>query len=175
MGQRNHHKKLNLSNLTNRLKSKHLIIAGATVVVLSVGAATAVSLLDRPIVDPVVVNQANFAVYTPDNPPKGFKVVDSQTSLSRGILSFVFANEADNNKLTITVQERPGGFDSAEFTKGGSVNSMTTSNGTLYDLSIANNSQYLLDTGDALVYLTSSNRIDEPAMHALVNDLKKRN
>ena len=174
MEQRNHIKKLKPDNLASWLKSKR-IAAGVVVVIIALGLAVFVALVNRPLVEPSLISQADFAVYTPNHAPKGYEIIDSQTSLSRGILSYSFVNKTDQNKITITVQERPGQFDSTQFTKGGSVSSVAADNGTLYDLSIANASQYLLDTGDALVYLTASNRVDQPVMQNLATSLTRRN
>ena len=174
MEQRNQQRQPKLLARLSDLKSKRLIITVA-VVIIAVSVVGFLFITNRPLLEPSLISQADFAVYTPNHAPKGYEIIDSQTSLSRGILSYSFVSQTDQNKITITVQQRPGQFDSTQFTKGGSVSSVAVDNGTLYDLSIANASQYLLDTGDALVYLTASNRVDQPVMQNLATSLTRRN
>lgn len=130
---------------------------------------------NKLIVDRSLIMQADFSVYVPNQPPRGYEVRREQTSLGEGILTYGFDSLEANQSVIITVQSRPEGFNISQMIKGGSVNSSTTSNGVLYDLSTGESSQYLLDTNDALVYITSPDKLEASLIGSIANSLKRVN
>ncbi len=122
-----------------------------------------------------IASEASFTVYAPKHSPAGYQIERDQVNLGNNILSYEFSSQSADNPITVTVQPRPSGFDVAELTKGGSINSTVTDNGALYDLSVGGVSQYLLDTGDSLVYLTSPGSVDVATINQLANSLQKLN
>lgn len=128
---------------------------------------------DRQIVDRSLASEADFSVYSPSQAPEGYELTRSP-SLSGQILTYSF-EAASGSTIAVTNQPRPTGFDISQMSKGGSISSIATNSGTLYDLSIGQSGQFLLDTGDALIYFTSPSRIDIVTVSSLANDLQKIN
>ena len=143
--------------------------------VLAIGLIVTSVYTNQTIIDRSTAAEVNFTVYAPSRAPKGYVVERDQIRASNEVLTYGFRDEKTNKNITVTVQDRSSKFDIAQMSKGGSISSTATANGTLYDLSVGQSSQYLLDTGDALIYLTSPERIDNPTISALASSLKKIN
>lgn len=138
-----------------------------------VGLVSIVFLMDHPIVERSLASKAGFSIYSPSRSPSGYELTRSP-SLSGEILTYSF-EAAKGSTIAVTNQPRPAGFDISQMSKGGSISSTATNSGTLYDLSIGQTGQFLLDTGDALIYFTSQSRIDMVTVSSLANDLRKIN
>lgn len=151
------------------------LLVGAIVVVGAIGAGIYYYIATSPAISRSVVNEAEFSVYAPNHAPSGFHVDDDRTNLSDTMLSYVFVGQSDEREITVTVQPTPAGFDMSQLIGSGSINSTTTSNGTLYDLSAGGTSRHLLNTGDALVFLTSAQNIDTTTINQLAQSLRKLN
>ena len=155
------------------LGAKRLYWLIGLALLILVAAAVVLLLLDRPIVGRSLASEADFSVYSPSRAPEGYELTRSP-SLSGEILTYSF-EAASGSTIAVTNQPRPSSFDISQMSKGGSISSIATSSGTLYDLSIGQSGQFLLDTGDALIYFTSPSRIDTVTISSLANDLRKIN
>ena len=138
------------------------------------GLAVYIYLANSPVIDRSTVEKADFSVYAPKHSPGGYELLSDQTSLNGRILTYSLKAER-GGIVTVTNQPRPNAFDISQMSKGGSISSIATKNGTLYDLSIGQSGQFLLDTGDALIYFTSPSRIDTVTISSIANDLHKLN
>lgn len=150
-----------------------------TVVALLAAALVAVGYWywydNQSVVDHKLVDEAKFTVYAPKHPPAGYETDTDRASLSGGVLSYGFTDETSDKDVTVTVQAKPQGFDMTQLTKGGSVSSTSVTAGVLYNLSVGGSTQYLLDTGDSLIYITSSKAIDHVWVSEFANSLSKAN
>lgn len=153
-------------------KSKRLMLAVVIGLVL-LAAAIWYWYDKQPIIDRDTISSADFTVYVPSKAPAGYTLREEQTSLSNGILTYGFQDESSDSDIIVTVQTKPSGFDMSQLSKDGSITSSSTSVGQLYNLSVGNSSQYLLDTGDSLLYITSPNNIDTSTVNSLANSLSK--
>jgi hypothetical protein len=150
-------------------------VAGFVVIVTT----TAVLLIYKPwtptsIIDRTIVEQASFPVYTPTTIPSGFVLDATRTQLSNGALTYSFIQKATNKEIVVTVQPVPANFDMKKLIGNGTVTTTATNNGTLYDLSSGGKSQFLLNTGDALIFFTSDGSIDTATVNTLASDLKRQ-
>lgn len=129
----------------------------------------------RTIIDRSVLADADFSVYAPKQSPRGYKTLHEETSISSGVLTYIFGSDDNQNRITVTVQEKPSNFDMAAITSSGSINPTSTPKGNLYDLSTAGSSKYLLDAGDSLLFFTSANSISNSEILELVAGLRRVN
>lgn len=150
-----------------------LLVVVASLAIIAIGYWYWESRLS--VVGREIASEASFTVYAPKHAPAGYQIERDQVNLGNNILSYEFSSQSADKRITVTVQPRPPGFDVAELTKGGSISSTVTDNGALYDLSVGGVSQYLLDTGDSLVYLTSPGSVDVATINQLANSLQKLN
>ena len=169
-----------LSNRTNNrnqaavawLRHKAAIWAIAAAVVLIAGGFY-IWQSQRSIIDRSVVSQANFPVYLPESLPNDYQVDNQATEVNDNVLIYKINNPKTGSHITTTVQPWPTGFTMSKMVEGGSVRSTAMQVGTLYDLSTANSTKYLLDAGSTLIFITSPNKIDAAIIHSLVDSLKK--
>lgn len=130
----------------------------------------------QSIIDRQIVNQANFTVYAPKSVPSGYSLQDDKTKVSRSMLTYSFASQSvEDDVIIVTVQPKPASFDMQQLVGSGTVNTTSTPLGLMYNLSVSGHSQYLVDTGSSLIFLTSSTEIDAVTVNKLVNDLVKLN
>ena len=127
------------------------------------------------VVDRKLVSGADFTAYAPRQAPAGYKIQQDQTSLENGLLTYKFTGSSGESDIIVTVQDRPDGFNMNEISKGGSISSTAMDSGTLYNLSSGETSQFLLDTGVSLVYITSPSNVDTGTVNSLTNSLRKLN
>lgn len=128
---------------------------------------------NRLAIDKSAFSEANFSVYAPSKPPKGYKTVHDDTVLSNGVLTYSFQSQEAENTITVTVQAKPDNFDMAASASSGSINATATPNGTLYNLSTGQSSKYMLDAGDSLLFITSEKSISNAQINSLVTDLRE--
>ena len=165
-------KPLGIRQLLSRHRSK--IIIGIVVAIIVAGIAW-YWYQRQPIINQRVISAADFSVYVPTKAPAGYSLREEQTSLDNGILTYGFEDSSSDRDITVTVQAKPSGFDMSALSKGGSVNSIATSAGTMYNLSAGGLSQYLIDTGDSLLYITSPDTIGTETATSIANSLTKYN
>ena len=149
-------------------KTRRIVLA--TIICLAVVFFVAWRWYDaRPVLDRSVVAEANFTVYEPKNVPSGYQVNGGEASLKNGILTYTINDKSDLGRdITVTTQAKPSGFDMSAMGKGGSsVSGNITNAGTLYNLSAGGTSQYLLDAGDSLVYITSPGELEPSVVNSL--------
>lgn len=126
------------------------------------------------VIDRAITKEATFPVYVPKRLPTAYDVKPSETKLGNGALTYTLAAHDTQAEIVITVQPLPENFNMTKLIGNGSISATTTKNGTLYDLSVAGNGQYLLNTGDALVFFRSSKEIDAETIHSLAENLTKQ-
>lgn len=149
-----------------------LAVSAVAVVLVVIGAIYLA--ISQPLIDRKVVADAGFAVYVPSKLPSGYHVDRSATVLGGNTLTYVL-NAADSGKsITLTVQPMPRGFDISKMVDKVSIQSTATTSGIMYNLSSGESTQYLLDAGDTLVFITSPTKIDTATIGALVNSLVKQ-
>lgn len=153
-------------------------ITALSLVGLGVAAVAVYMVLDsQPIISKQATEGATFPVYVPTKTPAGYVVEPVKTSLTSDMLTYTFvpdSNKDASNEIVVTVQPLPKDFNMTKLIGSGSVTTTTTNNGTLYDLSTSKKSQYLLNTGDALIFFTSAGSIDTLTINSLVADLVKQ-
>lgn len=157
-----------------RLKFRYKALIGVTLLTSIAGVAVYYQNSNQPIIDKTVVSKAKFTVYSPSKPPEGYTLAKESVRLDDQTLSYKFVGNDQNRVITVTVQPLPSNFDMARLIGGGSVPSSVTQNGTLYNLSTKSNSQYLLNTGDSLVFFTSTTPIDSATISHLANSLTRQ-
>lgn len=166
-------------NSTSDLKvinSRLILMAAAGIGLLIIVIAVVYTVLvSQPLVSPTKAKEANFSIYSPKNTPNGYKFLDERVNYSNSTFSYIFAEEDGGSELTVTIQPKPKSFDMSAMSEGGSINSTSTKNGALYNLSASGASQYLLDTGESLVFFRSAKAIDNATMSSLADDLVKIN
>lgn len=156
-------------------KSRRIMLAVLAGVILLAGTSW-YWYSNQSVVDRQLVSEANFTVYAPKAAPAGYRVDDKRTVLRNGVLSYGFVDESSPAKnITVTVQAKPSGFDMVKMTGGGSVSSRAVDAGTLYDLSAGGSSQFLLDSGEGLIFITSADSIDNSTVNSLANSLVRLN
>lgn len=129
----------------------------------------------RTVLDEQIVKETGFTVYAPKDPPAGYELNEDSVKSDSGTVSYVFDGVLTDKSITVTVQPKPSGFNMSQMIDKGSIQSKAVASGTLYDLSAGGTSQHLLDTGDSLVFMTSSESIDTATINALAEDLVKQN
>ncbi len=154
---------------------KRVWIVGAGVGVLVLVVVVYLVVNNQPVLDKHLATKADFPVYAPKVVPSGYNLDATKTQLSDQSLTYTFTSTAAAKDIVVTVQPLPKNFDMSKLVGSGSVNSTTTDNGVLYNLSAAGNSQYLLNTGDALIFFTSTGTIDTATINSLVSDLARQN
>lgn len=151
------------------------VIIGVAVIVLGLSVG-AVKFFHHPtLIDSTIVREAAFPVYTPTTIPHGYLVDKTETKLGNGALTYTLVNDTTNQTIVVTVQPQPKNFNMTKLIGNSSVGATATKNGTLYDLSVMGNGQYLLNTGDALVFFRSSKSIDTEVINALATSLARQN
>lgn len=147
---------------------------GAALIVL--GLAGYFFQSNRPVIDRSITKDASFPVYVPKSSPAGYEINTEKTKLSSDTLTYTFSakNDQKSDDIVVTVQPLPKNFSMQKLIGSGSVTTTNTDNGTLYDLSASQKSQYLLNTGDALIFFTSTSVIDTSAINHLASDLVKQ-
>ena len=126
---------------------------------------------NQSVVDRQAIRQAPFTVYAPKSSPAGFAIIDEKTELSDDLLTYSFSNQAQDREIVVTVQPLPPSFDMQQLICSGTVSSTSTKNGMLYDLSTSGSGKFLLNTGDTLIFFTSSTTIDTATVNSLASDL----
>lgn len=129
----------------------------------------------QPLIDEKTVAQADFPVYVPRHEPWGYELQASQTRITKDMLVYVLEGKAAGKNITVSVQPRPAGFNMTQLSEGGSISSAVIQNGTLYNLSTGESSKYLLDSGDALIFMTSPASIDTATVNALAISFSRLN
>lgn len=132
--------------------------------------AAAPSLIDKSIIKDI-----SFPAYVPTRAPSGYKIEPGSVKSSGETLTYTFQSNEDDRGIVVTVQPLPKDFNMKQLIGSGSVTTTNTDNGVLYDLSASQKTQYLLNTGDALVFFTSSSPIDTSTINSLASDLVKQN
>ncbi len=165
-----------LSAPNHRWSRKKKVLTGVLIVVGIGVVFGAIFFFHRPpVIDRDIVKEAAFPVYTPKTLPTDYLVDESETKLGNGALTYTLVNKNNNATIAVTVQPLPKNFNMTKLIGNGSVSATTTKNGTLYDLSVMGNGQYLLNTGDALVFFRSSKSIDTEVINTLAANLVKQN
>ncbi len=163
-----------MSQLSNRLTKRTIrwIVVSAIAAIILVGVAVGYNIwTNQSVIERQIIREADFPVYAPRSAPDGFIVSQEETRLGGGVLSYVMTNEATDKDIIVTIQPRPSDFDMSQMTKGGSVESVATQNGTIYNLSAAGSARFLLNTDDTLVFLTSSENVEIVTITTLVNSM----
>lgn len=158
-----------------RLTKKRLVIGAISLLVISVALASYYFWSTRPLIERRIIDQADFPVYAPQQAPSGYRLNSDKTQVTDTVLTYVFTDQSNNADITVSVQAKPATFDMSQLTKGGSITSTAVKSGTLYNLSAGGTSQYLLDSGDALIFLTSPANISTEKVNSLANSLAKQN
>lgn len=152
-----------------------LMVAAGVGLLIIVVVIVYMVLVSQPLVSPSKAKQADFSIYSPKSSPSGYRFIEERVSYSNSTFSYIFEEEDGGSELTVTIQPKPKSFNMAAMSEGGSINSTSTKNGALYNLSASGASQYLLDTGESLVFFRSSKAIDNATMSSLADDLVKIN
>ena len=163
-----------MSRLSHRLTKRTIRWMAVLVIAVIIIAGVVIGYIvwsSHSVIERQIIREADFPVYAPRSEPDGFVVSREETRLGGGVLSYVLTNEATGKDITVTVQPRPSDFDMSQMTKGGSVESVVTQNGTIYNLSVAGSARFLLNTSDTLVFLTSSESVEIATVTVLVNSL----
>lgn len=150
-------------------------IAVSLLVVAVGGASATIFLHQSPVIDRQITKEATFPVYAPKTLPTDYLVDKTATKLGNGALTYTLAGKNSDATIVVTVQPLPKNFNMTKLIGNGSMSATTTKNGTLYDLSVMGNGQYLLNTGDALVFFRSNKSIDTEVINALAASLVKQN
>lgn len=129
----------------------------------------------RPLIDRQTLREVDFPVYAPSRTLSGYRLDSNQTQVTDDVLTYAMKDQSGGNEITISVQAKPSGFDMSKLTKGGSISSTAVKSGTVYNLSAGGVSKYLLDSGDALIFLTSSQHISTETIHALADSFTRAN
>ena len=161
-----------------RYKHTKTIIRGIYLsigIIIVVGGAGYLIWNGRSLIDSQITEEASFAVYTPKQAPSGYVLDKNKTKLSKDTLTYVLVNKSNDKDIIVTVQPIPKNFDMKKLIGSGTVTTTSTPNGALYDLSASGKSQYLLNTGDSLIFFTSTHSIDAAAINTLATDMVKRN
>ena len=158
------------------LLTKRRLLWLALLLIVIGGVTTYILLRSRPaLIDQALIAEAGFPVYTPQRAPSGYTLDVSRTSVSSTAMTYTFTAKDGQSSIVVTVQPLPASFDMQKLIGSGTVTTTTTSNGTLYDLSAGGKSQYALNTGDALLFFTSTTAINAATINALVADLARAN
>lgn len=151
-----------------------LVVAGVGLVILVVGIVLYV-IMSQPLVPASKAQEVPFSVYSPKSSPEGYSFVEERVNYSNSTFSYIFEEGDGESELTVTIQPKPDTFDMSAMSEGGSINSTSTKNGALYNLSASGNSQYLLDTGESLVFFRANKNLDSATMNSLADSLIKIN
>ena len=158
------------------LLTKRRLLWLALLLIVIGGVTTYILLRSRPaLIDQALIAEAGFPVYTPQRPPSGYTLDASRTDVSSTAMTYTFTAKDSQSSIVVTVQPLPANFDMQKLIGSGTVTTTTTSNGTLYDLSAGGKTQYALNTGDALLFFTSTTAINAATINALVADLARAN
>ena len=158
------------------LLTKRRLVWLALLLVIVGGVTAYVLMRSRPtLIDHTLIAEADFPVYTPQRPPSGYTLDASRTNVSSTAMTYTFTAKDSQSSIVVTVQPLPANFDMQKLIGSGTVTTTTTSNGTLYDLSAGGKTQYALNTGDALLFFTSTTAINAATINALVADLARAN
>ena len=155
----------------SRSKKRIIIIVVICATILFIAGAGYVGWSRHSVVDRATLERAEFPVYAPRSAPSGYELKSDSTQLSGAVLSYAFVDAKTQKEITVTVQGRPVGFDMSRITKEGNLKSSQIASGTLYDLTAGGVSRYLVDTHDALIFLTSNENIDATTMKQLADSL----
>ena len=161
-------------NHTRSAKWRYGVIGGIVVVLIGAGIIY-YQWVNRPIVGRQIIHQADFAVYVPTAAPNGYSLQKDTAMVTGDTLTYAFVNAAGDATIAVTVQPRPASFNMKQMTEGGAVNSTTTANGVLYDLSAGGASKFLLDTGDSLVFITSAKTMTTVTINDFIASLRRYN
>ncbi len=145
-------------------------------ILLTLGAVAGVAfafLGNQPMLNKQVFSEADFPVYVPKRVPSGYRLNKESVSATSEVVSYALVDDQVDNSFTITVQPTPGRFSMTQLVDGGQVKSYQTSSGTLYDLTTNKSYQYLLDTGDTLVFITSKNATDIATVKSIAENLTR--
>lgn len=152
-----------------------VVLALCVLVFTLSGVVVFIWLSNKPVLSRDIIESVDFPVYAPSRPPEGYTVQQQEVKADSDILSYVLREDKSDRNITVTVQPLPAGFDMAQLLDKGSVKSTDLSSGTLYNLSAGGSSQYMLETGDALVFITSPSNIDTSTINSLADSLSKQN
>ncbi len=144
-------------------------------VVIAIGFAGYLFWTSQPIVEKRIIDKADFPVYLPNKLPEGLTLQRDQTQASKDMLSFVLYSSKTDQDIAVTVQPRPEGFNMQQMIGSGSVKSRAISVGIFYDLSANGSNKYLVDTGESLIFITTSEVIDEATIGRLADSLSRAN
>lgn len=129
----------------------------------------------KPMISSQETEKVAFPVYTPRKLDSGYVIDTNKIRASGQSFAYDIRNKNNDSQITVTVQPVPSGFDMTKMTGNGTVSSTSTKNGALYNLSAGGKNQYLLNTGDALVFFTSQGEISTATINKLADELVKQN
>ena len=157
---------------TAQLSPVRILIYALLVLGVIVGVVFIV-LSNQPMISKQALTETNFPVYVPKRIPPGYQLSEESVSATSEVVSYSLVGDQADNSFTITVQPTPGRFNMAQLIEGGQVKGYQTSSGTLYDLTTSKSYQYLLDTGDTLVFITSKNATDIATVKSIAENLTR--
>lgn len=157
-----------------RGKRRKLVVVLCLLGIVLLTAGAAYWLLFARSVPPLpkeIVAQASFPVYFPKELPEGYNISPKDVVNTDGVLFYTLKTEDNKHSITVSLQAVPKDFDPTRALGEKTVPTTITSNGTLYDFSKGKATKYLLNTGNALVYITTASNVEAKEIMTIVNSL----
>jgi hypothetical protein len=119
-----------------------------------------------------VKKSVSFPIYYPSSLPKGF-FLNTNSLKSSNNLAFYNIDTIDGNKVTVSLQALPKGFDISTSVKPSIKTTVSIPAGIAYNVSTARQTIFIVETADnVLIYLSSSSSINEATMQMLATHLR---
>lgn len=138
------------------------------IIVIPIGGYVVYAVTHPPVVPGDIAKQVGFTVYAPKRTPTGYTAQYDAALQSSSMVTYTLTNKASDTDIVVTVQPMPQHFDMRKMIGDESITSSELPVGRLYNLTTSDASQLLLETGDALVFLTASERLDIAPIRDLV-------
>lgn len=114
----------------------------------------------------------SYAIYYPTKEPAGYKFDSSSIQNSNGALSYSLTKPG-SQPIVITQQATPKNFDPKAMFQHNPLPTTISPLGTIYDLSYKNQSRFMVDSTDSLIFISSGSKLSNSQLHQIITGLKQ--
>lgn len=154
-------------------RKKWLWISIVAIVVLALGAGGTLIYMHQRDKTPLDKYTAlvNFPVYYPSSFPAGYTLDKTSISINGDLVVYqLIGTNPKNPALVFTQQAMPADFDANKMV-GKNASALGVPTGTLYDISAAQQSKYMLTTGPTLLFINANSKVDAKMINTTVSSL----
>jgi hypothetical protein len=121
---------------------------------------------------PASIRQStSYSLYYPAKEPVGYSVDQSTIKSVNGVVTYNLT-KPDSSPIVVTQQATPKGFDPKSLFQHNPLPTTISPLGTIYDLSYKNQTRFMINSADSLIFISSDGKITNAQLQQIVQGLK---